>query len=80
MEAEVELAFNAMEEEGRMVQGRALAPVAASGAVARRAVNILPQRAIALVAEVQRKVVATDVLVALTARRDAELKVVDALL
>jgi hypothetical protein len=63
VEAEVELALNAMEEEGRMVQGRALAPVAASGAVARRAVNILPQRAIALVA-----------------RRDAELKVVDALL
>lgn len=80
VEAEVELALNAMEEEGRMVQGRALAPVAASGAVAGRAVDILPQRAIALVAEVQCKVVATDVLVALTARRDAELKVVDALL
>lgn len=80
VEAEVELALNAMEEEGRMVQRCALAPVAASGSVARRAVDILPQSAIARVAEVQCKVVATDVLVTLTTRRDAELKVVDALL
>lgn len=80
VEAEVELAVIAVEEEGRLVDRRDLAAVTARATVAHRQMDLLAERAVAMSAEVQCEVVARNMLVGFAAWCDPELEVMNALL